>query len=107
MGVRVGRKLYGQGNGAYLYHCPGCGELHVVHVEHPNHLGACWTFNRNGDTPTFSPSVLVTWDWRKGDIVTKQVCHHFVREGRIEFLGDCTHALAGKTVDLPDWSSEW
>jgi hypothetical protein len=25
----------------------------------------------------------------------------FVREDRIEFLSDCTHALAGETVDLP------
>ena len=29
-------------------------------------------------------------------------CHSFVREGRIEFLGDCTHAMVGQTVDLPD-----
>jgi hypothetical protein len=27
----------------------------------------------------------------------------FVTDGRIQFLGDCTHALAGQTVDLPDW----
>ena len=30
------------------------------------------------------------------------VCHSFVREGKIEFLGDCTHALKGQTVDLND-----
>ena len=30
-------------------------------------------------------------------------CHTFVTDGRIQFLGDCTHALAGQTVDLPDW----
>lgn len=30
------------------------------------------------------------------------VCHSFIRDGRIEFLSDCTHALAGQTVDLPD-----
>ena len=29
-------------------------------------------------------------------------CHSFVRSGRIEFLSDSTHALAGQTVDLPD-----
>ncbi|MGC4033677.1 MAG: hypothetical protein QM754_18485 [Tepidisphaeraceae bacterium] len=27
-------------------------------------------------------------------------CHSFVRDGQIEFLGDCTHELAGKTVPL-------
>ncbi|MCZ4340562.1 hypothetical protein O4H52_03015 [Sphingomonadaceae bacterium G21617-S1] len=29
------------------------------------------------------------------------VCHSFVRNGQIEFLSDCTHALAGQTVPLP------
>src|SRR5436309_254590 len=28
------------------------------------------------------------------------VCHSFVRDGLIEFLGDCTHPLAGRTVPL-------
>jgi hypothetical protein len=60
-------------------------------------------------SPTFTPSVKVTWPanpnaseefkkWR-----TERVCHLFVTDGRIQFLGDCTHALAGQTVDLPDW----
>lgn len=31
------------------------------------------------------------------------VCHSFVRDGKIEFLGDCTHEFAGKTVDLEAW----
>jgi hypothetical protein len=30
------------------------------------------------------------------------VCHSFVTDGRIQFLGDCTHALANQTVELPD-----
>ena len=30
------------------------------------------------------------------------LCHSHVREGRIQFLSDCTHALVGQTVDLPD-----
>lgn len=30
------------------------------------------------------------------------VCHSFVRDGRIQFLADCTHAMAGQTVDLPE-----
>lgn len=35
-----------------------------------------------------------------------EVCHSFVRAGKIEFLGDCTHALKGQTVPLPDWPCE-
>jgi len=36
------------------------------------------------------------------DGVSEYRCHSFVRDGRIEFLSDCTHALKGQTVDLPD-----
>jgi len=28
-------------------------------------------------------------------------CHYFIKAGQIEFQGDSTHALAGKTVPLP------
>ena len=31
------------------------------------------------------------------------VCHSFVTDGRIQFLGDCTHKLAGQTVNIPEW----
>jgi hypothetical protein len=29
-------------------------------------------------------------------------CHSFIRNGQIQFLSDCHHELAGKTVDLPE-----
>lgn len=35
------------------------------------------------------------------DRLPPAVCHSFVRDGQIEFLGDCTHSLAGQTVPLP------
>ncbi len=31
------------------------------------------------------------------------VCHSFLTDGRIQFLDDCTHAMAGQTVDLPSF----
>ena len=31
------------------------------------------------------------------------ICHVFIKEGKIEYLSDCTHSLAGTTIDLPDW----
>lgn len=76
----------------HYFWCPGCDHIHG-----PNHT---WEYNGDPERPTFSPSVLVTG----GSSGT--VCHSFVRDGRIEFLGDCTHALAGQTVDLPD-VPEW
>lgn len=83
--------------------CPGCDEAHAVQVggEHP---GPKWSWNGSLERPTFQPSVLVRGN--KGDTVNPYVCHSFVVEGRIQFLGDCTHALAEQTVDLPE-PPEW
>ncbi|MHC8396108.1 hypothetical protein ACYZT8_21075 [Pseudomonas sp. LB3P93] len=46
--------------------------------------------------------MLVRYCWADGDCV----CHSFVIDGCIQFLGDCTHELASQTVDLPEWSDE-
>jgi hypothetical protein len=37
-----------------------------------------------------------------GEAQTKHCCHSIITDGKIQFCGDCTHALAGKIVDLPD-----
>ena len=77
-------------DGYYKFWCPGCEDVHVVN--------ATWSVNVEVDTIT--PSVLVRGGSR--DIT----CHSFVTNGRIQFLTDSTHALAGQTVDLPDWDAE-
>lgn len=59
-----------------------------------------WGFNGNFDAPTFTPSVLGSYE--SGPERTPYVCHSFVTDGRIQFLGDCTHALVNQTVDLPE-----
>ena len=28
------------------------------------------------------------------------ICHSYVKEGKIIYLGDCTHALAGQTIPM-------
>lgn len=101
--MRCGKKLYANPEGSYMFHCPGCGMLHIVHVEKPNGAGAQWTFNRSGDTPTFSPSILVTWQRQIDGEWRDMICHSFVREGMIQFCDDSTHKLAGHTVELPNW----
>lgn len=60
----------------------------------------CWTWNGRLDLPTFQPSMLVRYNW--GEQKEKRVCHSFVTDGRIQYLGDSTHALAGQTIDLPE-----
>lgn len=74
-------------HGAWMFWCPGCEGYHSFDER--------WTFNGDVMRPTFSPSLLVN-----GHGQGKR-CHSFVREGRIQYLGDCNHPLAGQTVDLP------
>lgn len=87
--------------GDYLFLCPGCNAVHQVWTETPNDLtGARWMFNGDVQKPTVSPSLLVRWgDEKRPD----HVCHSFIKDGRIQFLGDCTHELAGQTVELPEF----
>lgn len=93
--------------------CPGCDEAHGIIINAPN----SWFWNGSVDSPTFSPSVKVVGvQWSKGAAFYKRnhnvpagdpiVCHSFVRDGYIQFLNDCTHQLAGRTVVLPDWPYE-
>ena len=76
----------------YTFFCPGCNEIHTINTR--------WHFDGDYDKPTISPSILVQWD--EGPMLRKMRCHSFIKNGEIQFLTDCTHALAGKTVPLPD-----
>lgn len=78
--------------GYYIFRCRGCQGLHVY--------GPGWIFNGNLEAPTFMPSLLNTWDF--GELKQKKICHLFVKDGQIEYLSDCTHSLAGKTVSMID-----
>lgn len=82
-----------RGGTLYVFHCPGCGYGHPFEVGAPNGTG--WTWNGSLTSPTFHPSLLIDHPGKR--------CHSFVTEGRIQFLTDCHHHLAGQTVDLPDW----
>lgn len=59
-----------------------------------------WGFNGDFEHPTFTPSVNSWWGGEH-DIPLHR-CHTFITDGRIQFLGDCTHALANQTVELPE-----
>lgn len=110
------------GFAAVYFKCPGCKRSHHLYTQHtpPALVGPRWTFNDDFESPTLSPSILARgyqpspegermmdageplpsgMDRYPG---ADYVCHSFVRNGQIEFLGDCTHELAGQTVTLPD-----
>lgn len=115
--VRVGTNA--DGSTFLWFTCPGCKENHGVTVNGPAGVHPNWHWNESTIAPTLSPSLLVRFSrmsaegwrqyhaWKAGDIAAPErfdsrdeVCHSFVRDGRIEFLGDCTHPLAGQTVSL-------
>ena len=90
------------------FKCPACGTDHFISIGPKSHFDARWTFNGDYDNPTINPSILVTCNIPEGVKVIPNVrrCHSFVRDGKIQFLGDCTHDLAGKTVELPDYPEQ-
>jgi len=99
--------------GRLFFWCPGCDGAHQVQVG--DGPGPRWGFNGDYDRPTFTPSVLVRGtrpitDEEHARIMAGEtikteptVCHSFVTDGRIQFLGDCTHPMAGQTVPLPEF----
>jgi hypothetical protein len=116
--VRFGDAEYG-----ITFRCPGCGDHHSVRTHASDGIGV-WGWNGSLETPTITPSVLVQsghymqpnatpgncycdFAERYPDKAPMPAhfkcyrCHSFVTGGRIQFLNDCSHALAGQTVDLP------
>lgn len=106
-------------NGQVEYYCPGCNEMHRVSTDlsAPHH----WAFDGNIESPTLSPSILIrtghyvpgykgddcwcTWNKEHPDEPAPfkcGICHSFVRDGKIQYLSDCTHELAGQTVDMAE-----
>jgi hypothetical protein len=80
------------------YECPGCKHQHFVPAKR-------WNFNGNIDHPTLSPSVrhfIPASEYGP----EKTVCHYFVRDGWIEYCGDCDHSLSGQRVELPEIKDE-
>lgn len=75
----------------YRFYCPGCKCDHSYDCRTDGGRPS-WTFNGDLELPTFTPSLLYP----------DRVCHLFVTDGRIQYLGDCTHELAGHQVDLPE-----
>lgn len=117
-------KLRNVQDGGLSFWCAGCGCAHTVWVG--TGPPPRWTWNGDAERPVFGPSVLVQyprWEppvtpeniaqWRAAPWEQRQVqhvCHTFVgcngaRPGEIIYLQDCTHALAGKTIPLPDMPS--
>lgn len=78
-----------------LFWCPGCGCGHYFTPDR-------WVWNGSRTRPTVSPSILVQYNGNDAgnDGAPPARCHFFIRDGRIEYCSDSTHALAGQSVDM-------
>jgi hypothetical protein len=79
----------------FVFFCPGCKRKHGFNVTG----NIIWEFNGDMLNPTVSPSINSSA--HSGDRLIYR-CHSFVKDGKIQFLSDCTHELAGQTVELPE-----
>jgi hypothetical protein len=105
--------------GMVSFYCPGCKEYHGVAIE--GEKRPKWDFNGDFEKPTFRPSILVKsghyvdgynnnrcWCTYNEENPDKPapfkcgLCHSFVTDGKIQYLSDCTHDLAGQTIELED-----
>lgn len=82
----------------WVFYCLGC--------KKPHPFDERWQFNGDQDKPTFTPSLLgERHEYPPGNI-RQQRCHLFVTDGKIRYLSDCDHDLAGTTVYMIDWDHE-
>ncbi|MCE5342558.1 MAG: hypothetical protein LLF96_03085 [Eubacteriales bacterium] len=72
----------------YLVYSPA-DEQHVP-------FDARWQFNGNYDKPTFRPSMLLN-----ANMPGHKRSHFFVTDGKIQYLPDSEHVLAGQTIEIP------
>jgi len=72
-----------------MFFCPGCGSYHSFRVPQ-------WKWDGDMEKPTFSPSLLINKN------IPAQRCHLFIENGKLRFLEDCFHHLAGQTIDMEE-----
>jgi hypothetical protein len=86
----------GEFHGELGFMCLGCGHRHFISDNETDGHKLSWTFNKNYESPTISPSILFyhpDGSYR---------CHSFITDGKIQYLSDCTHELKGQTIELPE-----
>jgi len=111
MSIPISTKLkwISENEGKLVFWCAGCKSLHYVWVK-PNGNRPCWTWNQDGEKPTFTPLILLEGfhdptddnkNIENGIYEWKPMRYHsFITDGMIRYLSDCNHDLAGQTIPL-------
>jgi hypothetical protein len=123
MGIILNSKLRLTRQGVMQHYCLGCKQRHNISFEQPNESGACWIYNGNQDSPSFTPSIHIHYKVFNGTpeqeeeyerqidagvvitMPTRQYtqCHYFITDGNISYCGDSDHQYAGMTTPLADF----
>lgn len=73
----------------YLMRSPATDEVYCFWTKEGNQ-NVHWDFNGDFEKPTFRPSMR--------NVTTGE--HFFVTDGKIQYLSDCRHEMAGKTIEM-------
>jgi len=82
-----------------LFYCPGCCDLHAIVIDGTRG----WVWNKDLDKPTVTQSVLSQWTNKTTN--ETRVCHLFIENGHLRFLGDCTHQYNNVVVPMEPLSN--
>lgn len=98
--------------GVWAIWCPACEGGHYINTLEKNEDGAQWSGPGDVHNPTFMPSVNIGWGYNSKKCTPEELamyrtnniggrCHFYVRQGIIEYCGDCSHTMAGMNVPVP------
>lgn len=76
--------------------CPGCKKAHVLRKSE---------YEFDALTETVKPACIhpIILDANAGSRRQEYHCVYVITNGKIYYGRECTHALAGREVDLPEW----
>ena len=76
--------------------CPACRVPHGFILE-PYDGHDAWSWDGSWERPTFKPSMLAN---SKNTYPDRPLCHSYLTAGVWNFLGDCTHDMAGQKAAM-------
>jgi hypothetical protein len=90
--------------GTLYFFCPGCREFHSIHTDKVNQDGVKHILTGTLERPTITPMIsrqIEKFNVSKHAHNYDHRCNSFITDGNIRFLENCTHAFAGKVIELP------
>lgn len=81
----------------YQFYCPGC-ECHHSFWHKNIKDKVQWSWNKSFVKPTVTPSIKTQFYSYKFE--KDMICHFYIKNGKIQYLNDCTHELAGETIKM-------